>query len=665
MAEYLFSQTGEIRRFENYDERTKFLAGRPDINDWNYAGTQNEVLRQIDLFNRRHPGAPIDIGTLQFDQPIVTAPNPVAVQRHQEAQATGFKAVPRTDLEPAIPPMSAPSTVPAQLKAIEAEKQSPQTVGGPAPTPSPTPPPTIPGKPLASGSPQTGPRKHLAPRSPQTPPIAPLTARYTDLANVNGTIYNSVTGKGYATPAELARDLGINPHEIDWTKIKPSAQPPQPPSPPPSKAPTVTGGPAPEKPTAPAIGEGQVTQPVQDPFASIKEVFGPTWQPAPAFTPELQQKGIYGAVRISGQNEVYTLGPGGSLETPESFQNKFGTLEQKGIVGEISVAQARKLGIMVKDNGDPLQTTQEDLQTDPFRGFVNLYKELYGELGLDTLKERISEIEKELLNIDETYAEDIEDINENPWISEGLRTKKIKAASEKYEARRNAVGERFKLYQGLFETGTRQVEFISGKYLEQHNKERAFGIDELKFLAEQARKEADLDTQIIESGGRKWLIDLDTGNKIADLGSAPGPKPTTADKETALINSIESRLVTSRGSDGFADPNIYLGERVKATFGPDQFDKRFGHFLSPREQKRLGIASAAPIPPERFLGADWLRNSFPHDVLYKKALEAGKSKGLFGKEETVVNEYLTDIMKTIEQYRNAGFTDNEILKLMK
>ena len=80
-------------------------------------------------------------------------------------------------------------------------------------------------------------------------------------------------------------------------------------------------------------------------IAGIQSVFGSQWQPSPAFTPELQAQGIFGAVRIAGTNEVYTLGPGGTKETAESFLQKFGTSEQKGIVGEITKEQAIKLGI--------------------------------------------------------------------------------------------------------------------------------------------------------------------------------------------------------------------------------------------------------------------------------------------------------------------------------
>ena len=42
---------------------------------------------------------------------------------------------------------------------------------------------------------------------------------YENLANVNGTIYNTQTGRGYETPQELASDLRVAPDQIQWQNI--------------------------------------------------------------------------------------------------------------------------------------------------------------------------------------------------------------------------------------------------------------------------------------------------------------------------------------------------------------------------------------------------------------------------------------------------------------
>ena len=95
--------------------------------------------------------------------------------------------------------------------------------------------------------------------------------------------------------------------------------------------------------------ETGVTKPSE--YASIKNVFGQDWKPASAFK-NLINRGIYGAVRIPGTNDVYTIGPGGGnygkgAETAESYKKLFGTDSQQGIVGDISADQAKKLGIQV------------------------------------------------------------------------------------------------------------------------------------------------------------------------------------------------------------------------------------------------------------------------------------------------------------------------------
>lgn len=85
-----------------------------------------------------------------------------------------------------------------------------------------------------------------------------------------------------------------------------------------------------------------------DPYASIKQVFGSSWTPAPIFEQKgLTKQGIYGAVRVEGMNDVYTIGTGGKKETAESYLKKFGTAEQKGIVGVISADKAKLLGIKI------------------------------------------------------------------------------------------------------------------------------------------------------------------------------------------------------------------------------------------------------------------------------------------------------------------------------
>jgi len=54
----------------------------------------------------------------------------------------------------------------------------------------------------------------------QGQPVSPLaTTPYADLVNKNGTIFNTKTGRGYTSPAELAQDLGMTEDQIQWGSI--------------------------------------------------------------------------------------------------------------------------------------------------------------------------------------------------------------------------------------------------------------------------------------------------------------------------------------------------------------------------------------------------------------------------------------------------------------
>ena len=143
----------------------------------------------------------------------------------------------------------------------------------------------------------------------------------------------------YSNPSELpVGSPGYNPA---WTPQGGGSLP--------AAAATITG----EEYLASGFYGGQTISPIvpkaitpESSIAGIQSVFGDDWVPATAFTPELQAKGIYGAVRIKDTNEVYSLGTGGSKAmSAADYFNTFKTSEQEGIVGEISREEAVKLGI--------------------------------------------------------------------------------------------------------------------------------------------------------------------------------------------------------------------------------------------------------------------------------------------------------------------------------
>ena len=103
---------------------------------------------------------------------------------------------------------------------------------------------------------------------------------------------------------------------------------------------------------------------IKDPtLEAIRAVFGPTWiSPAIFYRRKLVSRGIFGACRVGGSStippyRVFLIGNGGfPINSPEQFQELFGTLIQTGIVGIINPEQARMLGITaeVMANTNPI-----------------------------------------------------------------------------------------------------------------------------------------------------------------------------------------------------------------------------------------------------------------------------------------------------------------------
>lgn len=284
-------------------------------------------------------------------------------------------------------------------------------------------------------------------------------------------------------------------------------------------------------------------------LTNIRTVFGPEWQPAPIFQQRgLTNQGIFGAVRIQGRPEVFTLGPGGTRETPESFSQKFGTLEQQGIVGEVTSEQAQKLGIQVptgpfqpQSAGEGLDTTQpssvqpgapgdvteglggEDEEkkrqedrvsslfdaygisspsltmgengeksiTNPFDFVKDAYTKMYESMGVSTVKEEIDKANKELKDLDDDFIDVRAEINDNPWLTEDRRRGKISKEQEKYEEKRNAAVNRLQLNQGFLDDARAEAQFMISTGLNMYYKERDFQFEQMSAALDRADKELD------------------------------------------------------------------------------------------------------------------------------------------------------------------------------
>jgi len=222
----------------------------------------------------------------------------------------------------------------------------------------------------------------------------------------------------------------------------------------------------------------------QDPLASIRQVFGDQWQPSPAFNKDLQAKGIYGAVRVGESPNVFTLGPGGTLETAETYKQKFGTDSQEGIVGVISPEQAAQLGIKPESintppkpietppasTSEPTGTTADEIEKepeaettpiDPYKTFTDFYAKIVQDSGMLDIKNEFNRVQKEYNDLTKEESNEIMAINDNPWLSEGLRQRKVANIQEKYQSQKDSLTRQMTLYEGLYDAAKQDAQFTA------------------------------------------------------------------------------------------------------------------------------------------------------------------------------------------------------------
>lgn len=102
--------------------------------------------------------------------------------------------------------------------------------------------------------------------------------------------------------------------------------------------------------------------------------------------------------------------------------------------------------------------------------FLSDYKNIIKELGLTDIKTQFENIQKEYKKLqDEKINKQIE-INNNPWLSEGLRVTELRKLDAKYEAKEANLTNQMELYDSLYQEGLAQAKYLTSGLQEERNK---------------------------------------------------------------------------------------------------------------------------------------------------------------------------------------------------
>lgn len=103
-----------------------------------------------------------------------------------------------------------------------------------------------------------------------------------------------------------------------------------------------------------------------------------------------------------------------------------------------------------------------DSNQSPATTFTDTYKKLFTDLGLDTVKQSIKDGTTAIQKLKDEMNDKIIDVNDNPWLSEALRTKKINSIQNSYEGKLSNLTQKLQLDQSLLQSGQQEAQFVAG-----------------------------------------------------------------------------------------------------------------------------------------------------------------------------------------------------------
>lgn len=288
--------------------------------------------------------------------------------------------------------------------------------------------------------------------------------------------------------------------------------------------------------------------------------------------PDPSQYGYFGPL----SRQAMAAGAGATNEPPLGTT----TTEQPGV----GTTPATGLGSEIDQTIQALRTAYGLAPADPKKSVVEQaiqdYETIYKSLGLPSIKQSYKDSVDEFTKISEELNDKISDVRDNPWLSQGVADRTAEQLERRYEGRLKIAAAKMQLYDSLTKEATAQANDIISRVHQIQSDNAAIVNDAISIVQKKEDALADLakaqleankvDTEVVEVGGHKKLINSQTGEVIADLGIVPkaasgGSRSsgggTEAERKASGLSAYKSALVQGAYmGDGtpVLDPNGYI-----------------------------------------------------------------------------------------------------------
>lgn len=138
-----------------------------------------------------------------------------------------------------------------------------------------------------------------------------------------------------------------------------------------------------------------------------------------------------------------------------------------------------------------LSQTQTDYFNDPMKTVRDITSQIYEMSGVSDANDMIKDITGDLEDLENERDDKIADINDNPWLTEGVRLRQIASVEARYEDRIANHTNRLRLLEDVRDNAQQQAQFAVGTAISLWDKERTFQQNQIDSWNEQAQREID------------------------------------------------------------------------------------------------------------------------------------------------------------------------------
>lgn len=182
----------------------------------------------------------------------------------------------------------------------------------------------------------------------------------------------------------------------------------------------------------------------------------------------------------------------------------------------------------------------------PQTTFTEVYKKVYEDLGLADIKTQYDNFTKEYTDLQNEKNDKAVEINNNPWLTEGVRVERLRKLDEQYKGREGVLESKIKMAETMYDNGRQDAQFTAGHVIDQMNKSSAMNEDIILKAIDIAEKQSEAQKKLTPHG-------------------TPVKPPTMAQQKQLGQDVLRTGLAPNgdkigngRGSDGFVDPYVYL-----------------------------------------------------------------------------------------------------------